>query len=67
MPNASPPLEFTARLVGALSEADAIGRLAGEGVRPPKPRRLLIRQLVRREGVAICCGYLLLTGAGPFV
>jgi Fic family protein len=46
-----PALEWTPRLVRALSDADrAIGRLAGEGGRLPQPR-LLIRPFVRREAV----------------
>ena len=46
-----PPLEWTQRLVRALSDADRLaGRLAGEGSRLPNPH-LLIRPFVRREAV----------------
>lgn len=46
-----PPIEWKARLVSALSDADrAIGRLAGEGGRLPNPH-LLIRPFIRREAV----------------
>ncbi len=52
IPDPLPPtLNWTAALVGALSEADrAIGRLAGEGSRLPNPH-LLIRPFIRREAV----------------
>src|SRR6266536_1145014 len=44
-------LDWTPRLIGALSEADRlIGRLAGEGRRLPNPH-ILIRPFVRREAV----------------
>jgi Fic family protein len=46
-----PELEWTARLIGALSDADRlVGRLAGEGGRLPNPH-ILIRPFVRREAV----------------
>jgi Fic family protein len=46
-----PELDWTPRLIGALSEADRlIGRLAGEGGRLPNPH-ILIRPFVRREAV----------------
>jgi Fic family protein len=46
-----PRLTWSAGLAAALSRADlAIGRLAGEGRRPPNPH-LLIRPFVRREAV----------------
>ncbi|HEV2729216.1 MAG TPA: Fic family protein [Terriglobales bacterium] len=46
-----PELDWTARLIGALSDADRlIGRLAGEGGRLPNPH-ILIRPFVRREAV----------------
>jgi Fic family protein len=46
-----PPIEWSADLAAALSEADrAVGRLAGEGRRLPNPH-LLIRPFVRREAV----------------
>jgi Fic family protein len=46
-----PVLNWTARLIGVLSEADRlIGRLAGEGGRLPNPH-ILIRPFVRREAV----------------
>ena len=46
-----PPIEWTAELVSALSEADRqVGRLAGEGRQLPNPH-LLIRPFVRREAV----------------
>ena len=46
-----PELAWTARLIGALSDADRlIGRLAGEGGRLPNPH-ILIRPFVRREAV----------------
>ena len=46
-----PALEWTPRLIGALSEADRlIGRLAGEGGRLPNPH-VLMRPFVRREAV----------------
>ncbi|MBI3630496.1 MAG: Fic family protein [Candidatus Rokubacteria bacterium] len=46
-----PPIAWSAALASALSDADrAVGRLAGEGRRPPNPH-LLIRPFVRREAV----------------
>jgi Fic family protein len=46
-----PKLEWTARLVGLLSEADRlVGRLAGEGGRLPNPH-VLMRPFVKREAV----------------
>ena len=46
-----PELNWTARLIGTLSDADRlIGRLAGEGGRLPNPH-ILIRPFVRREAV----------------
>ena len=43
-----PELEWTPRLIGALSDADRlIGRLAGEGGRLPNPH-ILIRPFVQR-------------------
>src|SRR5215469_214091 len=46
-----PELDWTARLIGTLSDADRlIGRLAGEGGRLPNPH-ILIRPFVRREAV----------------
>jgi Fic family protein len=46
-----PELGWTAKLIGALSDADRlIGRLAGEGRRLPNPH-ILIRPFVRREAV----------------
>src|SRR5213082_455775 len=46
-----PELEWTPKLIGALSDADRlIGRLAGEGRRLPNPH-ILIRPFVRREAV----------------
>ena len=46
-----PKLDWTARLIGTLSDADRlIGRLAGEGGRLPNPH-ILIRPFVRREAV----------------
>jgi len=52
VPDPLPPrIEFGARLVRTLSDADrAIGRLAGEGSHLPNPH-LLIRPFVRREAV----------------
>lgn len=52
VPDPLPPsLTWTPELVRALSDADrAIGRLSGEGRRPPNPY-LLIRPFVRREAV----------------
>ncbi len=52
IPDPLPPTwNWTAALVGTLSEADrAIGRLAGEGSRLPNPH-LLIRPFIRREAV----------------
>src|SRR3989441_6345826 len=52
VPQPLPPrFEWSAGLASRLSEADrAIGRLAGEGRRPPNPH-LLIRPFVRREAV----------------
>jgi Fic family protein len=52
VPDPLPPaIEWTARLVRALSDADRlIGRLAGEGGRLPNPH-VLIRPFVRREAV----------------
>src|SRR5437899_12287543 len=47
----TPVLDWTPRLIGALSDADRlIGRLAGEGRRLPNPH-VLIRPFVRREAV----------------
>src|SRR5437899_3970655 len=47
----TPVLDWTPRLIGALSDADRlIGRLAGEGGRLPNPH-LLIRPFIRREAV----------------
>jgi Fic family protein len=46
-----PELNWTPRLIGALSDADRlVGRLAGEGGRLPKPH-ILIRPFVQREAV----------------
>ena len=46
-----PEIEWTPRLIGALSEADRlVGRLAGEGGRLPNPH-ILIRPFVQREAV----------------
>jgi Fic family protein len=46
-----PELDWTPRLIGALSDADRlVGRLAGEGGRLPNPH-ILIRPFVRREAV----------------
>jgi Fic family protein len=46
-----PELDWTPRLIGALSGADRlVGRLAGEGGRLPNPH-ILIRPFVRREAV----------------
>jgi len=46
-----PALEWTSRLIRALSDADRmIGRLAGEGGRLPNPH-VLIRPFIRREAV----------------
>lgn len=46
-----PELGWTAKLIGALSDADRlVGRLAGEGGRLPNPH-ILIRPFVRREAV----------------
>jgi Fic family protein len=46
-----PELDWTAKLIGALSDADRlIGRLAGEGGQFPNPH-ILIRPFVRREAV----------------
>src|SRR5215472_17833415 len=46
-----PELEWTSRLIGALSDADRlVGRLAGEGGRLPNPH-ILIRTFVQREAV----------------
>src|SRR5271154_2562151 len=46
-----PELEWTPRLIGALSDADRlVGRLAGEGGRLPNPH-ILIRPFIRREAV----------------
>src|SRR6202049_161007 len=46
-----PELDWTRRLIGALSDADRlIGRLAGEGGRLPNPH-VLIRPFVQREAV----------------
>ena len=52
LPAALPPeLNWTAKLIGALSDADRlVGRLAGEGGRLPNPH-ILIRPFVRREAV----------------
>src|SRR5271165_4995601 len=46
-----PKLDWTPRLIGALSDADRlVGRLAGEGGRLPNPH-ILIRPFVQREAV----------------
>jgi Fic family protein len=46
-----PELDWTPRLIGALSDADRlVGRLAGEGGRLPNPH-ILIRPFVQREAV----------------
>jgi Fic family protein len=46
-----PEFDWTAKLIGALSDADRlVGRLAGEGGRLPNPHTL-IRPFVRREAV----------------
>jgi Fic family protein len=46
-----PELDWTAKLIGALSDADRlVGRLAGEGGRLSNPH-ILIRPFVRREAV----------------
>src|ERR1700688_4664711 len=46
-----PELDWTPRLIGALSDADRlIGRLAGEGGRLPNPH-ILIRPFLQREAV----------------
>src|SRR6516165_358909 len=46
-----PEFDWTAKLIGALSDADRlVGRLAGEGGRLPNPH-ILIRPFVRREAV----------------
>ena len=46
-----PELGWSAKLIGALSDADRlVGRLAGEGGRLPNPH-ILIRPFVRREAV----------------
>src|ERR1017187_1003447 len=46
-----PVFEWTPRLIRSLSDADRmIGRLAGEGGRPPNPH-VLIRPFIRREAV----------------
>src|SRR5271165_3460570 len=46
-----PELQWTPRLIGALSDADRlVGRLAGEGGRLPNPH-ILIRPFVQREAV----------------
>jgi Fic family protein len=46
-----PELDWTPRLIGALSDADRlVGRLAGEGGRLPNPH-ILIRPFIRREAV----------------
>jgi Fic family protein len=52
VPDPLPPeLDWTAKLIGALSDADRlVGRLAGEGGRLPNPH-ILIRPFVRREAV----------------
>jgi hypothetical protein len=52
MPAPLPPeLNWTPRLIGALSDADRlVGRLAGEGGRLPNPH-ILIRPFVQREAV----------------
>lgn len=52
VPDALPPvIDWTPRLVNALSDADrAIGRLAGEGRRLPNPH-VLMRPFVAREAV----------------
>src|ERR1700723_924197 len=52
VPSPLPPeLNWTPRLIGALSDADRlVGRLAGEGDRLPNPH-ILIRPFVQREAV----------------
>src|ERR1700690_3131505 len=46
-----PELEWTPRLIGALSDADRrVERLAGEGGRLPNPH-ILIRPFIQREAV----------------
>ena len=52
IPDPLPPeIDWTPRLVSALSDADrAIGRLAGEGRRLPNPH-VLMRPFVAREAV----------------
>ncbi|MGH9550793.1 MAG: Fic family protein [Terriglobales bacterium] len=52
VPAALPPeLDWTPRLIGALSDADRlVGRLAGEGGRLPNPH-ILIRPFIQREAV----------------
>src|ERR1700732_373985 len=46
-----PELDWTPRLIGALSDADRlVGRLAGEGGRLPNPH-ILIRPFIQREAV----------------
>ena len=52
LPDPLPPsIEWTSRLINALSDADrAVGRLAGEGRRLPNPH-ILIRPFVAREAV----------------
>ncbi|HXY11112.1 MAG TPA: Fic/DOC family N-terminal domain-containing protein [Terriglobales bacterium] len=46
-----PELDWTAKLIGALSDADRlVGRLAGEGGRLSNPH-ILVRPFVRREAV----------------
>ena len=70
-----PPLEWTPRLVGELSDADRlIGKLAGEGGRLPNPH-ILIRPFLRREaflsskieGTQATLGELLATEVGAVV
>jgi Fic family protein len=70
-----PELDWTPRLIGALSDADRlVGRLAGEGGRLPKPH-VLIRPFVQREavlsskieGTQATLGELLAAAAGAIV
>jgi Fic family protein len=70
-----PELEWTPRLIGALSDADRlVGRLAGEGGRLPNPH-ILIRPFVQREvvlsskieGTQATLGELLAAEAGAIV
>jgi Fic family protein len=70
-----PELNWTPRLIGALSDADLlVGRLAGEGGRLPNPH-ILTRPFVQREavlsskieGTQATLGELLAAEAGAFV